>query len=117
RRQEAYSSAQGRRIAEHANKISEHVDTLSETISRHLSNLAAVTADLLNRAEVHKDQQGQQQQKLKTLVEQQQQIAAELRQEFGQQLGTESDFREQTQQLIQEQLSLLQASTNDARDR
>jgi SAM-dependent methyltransferase len=116
RRQEAYSSAQGRRIAEHANKISQHVDTLSEAFSRHLSHLSAVSANLLNRTELHQDQQGQMQQELKTLIEQQQ-LANELRHELRQQLGAESDLREQTQQVIQEQLSLLQASTNDTRDR
>jgi ubiquinone/menaquinone biosynthesis C-methylase UbiE len=121
RRHEAYSSAQSRQLAEHANKISEHIDTLGDTVAQHLSNLSAVTADLLNKTEVHKDQHGQMQQQLRNLIEQQQQIVAELRQELRQELqqelGAEIDTREQTQQLIQEQLSLVQASTNDTRDR
>jgi O-antigen chain-terminating methyltransferase len=112
RRHEAYSSAQSRRLAEHANKISEHIDTLGETLAQHLSNLSAVTAGLLNQTEVHMDQHGQTQQQLKILVEQQH-IAAELRHELASEINT----REQTQKLIQEQLSLFQASTNDARDR
>lgn len=113
RRQETYSSAQSRRIAEHANKMSEHLDTLSDALALHLSNLSAVSADLLNRTEVSRDQHGRMQQQLRTMVEQQQQIAAELQQELRQELSTEIDAQEQKQQLIQEQLSLLEASTGD----
>jgi SAM-dependent methyltransferase/uncharacterized coiled-coil DUF342 family protein len=116
RRHEAYSSAQSRRLAEHANKISEHVDTLSDALALHLSNLSAVTADLLNRTEVSRTQHGQIQQQLRSMVGQQQQIAADLRQELRQQLNTEIDTQEQRQRLIQEKLSLLQASTNDTRN-
>lgn len=115
RRQEAYSAAQSRRLTEHANKTSEHVDTLSDAVARHLSNLSVATTDLLSRSEVHQDQYGQVQQQLRIMVEQQQQIAAELRQELSQQLSSQADAQEQRQQLIQEHLSLLEASTNDTR--
>jgi len=117
RRQEAYSSAQSRRMAEHANKISGHIDTLGETLAQHLSSLSAVTAGLLNQTNLHQDQHGQTQQQLKNLVEQQQLIADELRRELQQELASEIGTREQAQKLIEEQLSLAQASTIDARDR
>jgi len=97
RQHEAYSLGQNRKVAEHANDIAEHVDSVLGAMAGHLSNLSAAAADLMNR-------HGQMKQQLETLLEQQQKMDEER-----------SRAQEQTQRLIQEQQSLVKSSTNEIR--
>jgi SAM-dependent methyltransferase len=115
---EAYSLAQNRKVAEHANEVAEHVDSVNDSLAGYLSNLSAAVTDVLNTTELHADRHGQMKQQLETLVEQQQKLVIELRQEFRTQIDeNRASAQEQTQRLIQEQQSLLESSTNDIRAR
>ena len=58
RQQEAYSLAQNRKVAEHANDVAEHVDSVNDAMAGYLSNLSAAVADLMNRSELQADQHG-----------------------------------------------------------
>ena len=78
RQHEAYSLAQNRKVAEHANEVAEHVDSVNDALAGYLSNLSAAVTDLLNRSELQADRHGQMKQQLETLVEQQQNIVVEL---------------------------------------
>ncbi|HVQ39555.1 MAG TPA: DUF4214 domain-containing protein, partial [Pyrinomonadaceae bacterium] len=68
RRQEAYSGAQSRKLAEQANAAADYVDTLSA----YLLNLSAATTSFFRRAELHDERHRQIQQRLENLIEQQQ---------------------------------------------
>lgn len=117
RRQEAYSSAQSRRLTEHVNEIAQYVDTLNDALTGYLSSLSTTTTDLLSRSELHNDRVGQVQRQLETLVEQQQRRLADLQQELVTQMGNESKrAQEQNHRLIQEQQSLLESSTKVTRN-
>src|ERR1700730_9064057 len=111
RQHEAYSLAQNRKVAEHANEVAEHVDSVNDALGGYLSNLSAAVADLLNRCELRADQHMQ----LEALVEQQQQIVVELLQELRTLDEERVSAQEQTQRLIQEQRSLVESATNDTR--
>lgn len=116
RQHEAYSLAQNRKVAEHANEVAEHVDNVNDALAGYLSNLSAAVADLLNRSELQADQHGQMKRQLEALVEQQQQIVVELHQELRAQIDEERvSAQEQTQRLIQEQRSLVESATNETR--
>jgi len=118
RRHEAYSLAQNRKVAEHANEVAEHVDSVNDALAGYLSNLSAAITDLLNRSELQADRHGQMKQQLETLAEQQQTLVIELRQEFRTQIDeNRASAQEQTQHMIQDQHSLLESSTNDSRAR
>ncbi|MDQ2921611.1 MAG: DUF4214 domain-containing protein, partial [Acidobacteriota bacterium] len=80
RQHEAYSLSQNRRVADHANEVAHHVDSVNEALTGYLSNLSAAITDVLNRSELQDDRHAQLKQQLETLVEQQQKIVVELRQ-------------------------------------
>lgn len=104
RQHEAYSFAQNQKATEHANQVAEHVDSVNDALAGYLS--------------IQADQHGQLKQQLETLVEQQQTIVIELRQELRTQIEEgRASAQEQTQHLIHEQQSLLESSTNDTRAR
>ena len=104
RQLEAYSLGQNRKVAEHANDVAEHVDSVNGTMAGYLSNLSAAVADLMNRSELQADQHGRMKQQLETLLEQQQTMVEER-----------ARAHEQTQRLNQEQQSLVESSINDTR--
>lgn len=118
RRQEAYSAAQSRRLAEHVNEVAQHVDTLNDTLTRYLSSLSATTTDLLSSSELHDDQVSQLQQQLEALFEQQQRKLADVQKELITHVHNVSTrSQEQSQRLIQEQQSLIESSTKVTRNR
>lgn len=106
RQHEAYSLAQNRKVAEHTKEVAEQIDGVTDALARYLSNLSVATTELLNSSRLEADARRQ----LK------QQLESELRQELRAQIDAErTDAREQTQQLIQAQQSLLESTNNDAR--
>ncbi|MEP6912289.1 MAG: methyltransferase domain-containing protein [bacterium] len=110
RQYEAYSLAQNREAAEHANDVAEHVDSVNNILAAYLSDLSVAVATLTNRAELQADQQAQMKQQLETLLEQQQNIVFELRAQMDEDRGT-------AQRLIHAQQSLVESSTNDTRSK
>lgn len=116
RQSEARLLTQNRKVAEHANEVAEHVDSVNDALDGYLSNLSAAITDLLTKSELQADRHEQMKHQLETLVEQQQKMVVELRQEFKTRIDEErASAEDQTLGLIQEQRSLLESSTSDTR--
>lgn len=108
RRQEAYSLAQNRIVAEHTNEVVKHVDGVNNVLAGHLSNLSAGVMDLLNSSELLANRHDQMKQQLAAIVEQQERTLLELRTQLDEQWAG-------AQHSIQDQQSFLESSTNETR--
>ena len=132
RQNEAYSLAQNRRVAEHADEFATHVDKVNKALVDYVSNLSATVMVLLKSADLQAERHEQMtqhlaalagrhdqlNQQLESLAERQQKSVVDLRQELEEQIVEErTNAQEQTQRLIQEQQSSLQSSISDVRNR
>src|SRR6266850_2012392 len=118
RQHEARLLAQNRKVAEHANEVAIHVETVNKAFAGYLSNISAAVSDLLKSTDLQTKRHGLLMQQLASLAKHQQESLIDLRQELLEQIDNErASAQEQTQLLIRQQQSLLDSSTKDTRAR
>jgi O-antigen chain-terminating methyltransferase len=116
RQHEARLLAQNQTVAEHANELAKHIDTVNEAFARYLSNVYAGVTDLSNSIELQAKDYEHLKQQLETLANHQQESVVDLRRELHARIDEERDHA-LTQSLIRQQQSLFDSSINDTRAR
>lgn len=118
RQHEARLLAQNQAVAEHANELASHVDTVNEAFAGYFSNLDSAVTDLSKSIELQASEQEQLKQQLETLANQQQKSVDDLRRELREQIDQErSSAQEQMLRVIRQQQSLFDSSIDDTRAR
>lgn len=118
RQHEARLLAQNQTVAEHANELARHIDTVNEAFAGYLSNVYAAVTDLSKSIESQANEQEHLKQQLEALSNQQQKSVDDLRRELLERIDEERNSAlELTQSLIRQQQSLFDSSTDDTRAR
>jgi O-antigen chain-terminating methyltransferase len=118
RQHEARLLAQNQAVAEHANELASHIDTVNEAFAGYLSNLDSAVTDLSKSIELQAKDHEHLEQQLETLASHQQKSVDDLRRKLREQIDQErSSAQEQMLRVIRQQQSLFDSSIDDTRAR
>lgn len=117
RQQEAYLLAQEQRLAEHADEMATHIDSVNDAFAGYLSSVSAAITDLLSSSQSQTGSYEQLIQRLEGLAREQQTAVVKLRDELRAQIEKErNDSQQQASGIVRQLQAMIESSSHDTRD-